>query len=428
MLAVQDEIPIGRFGRQHRNSEAMELVGKKPSDHGWHNFSHTVVFSHGGLSPEGWQELATAVSGMDILKITSIVLKDIRLQSEGCCALTEIVRTSKSLDKLHIRHSPGTIPTDPFRELANAVAGSSSLTSLSLVRCNLEPDGWSFVSDIVRQTTHIQELDLGSSNVGSEGCAAIAEAIKRNTILRSLTISKNIGPNGHLVLAEALKVNTALTTLNLSHHLISLKGWEALARGLSGNRSMTTLSLRDAIICPRGWEILLEWLKTGSSLKKINLHGKSRKKDEWVAFAKVLVDNDCLTDIDVSGDGPIARGADVVDILRAFAEALDVNTTVQRIHFPAGSNTATSRRTFLQFPAGFGNSRSRGAWSSIQLSLLLNRAGRKRLLCSRDPSLPVRDSEWVDALVCCSNSVPAIFFFLSARPELVAKSVLQQSL
>ena len=83
-------------------------------------------------------------------------------------------------------------------------------------------------------------LDLGWNNIGDEGAAALAGALKTNTALTTPYLwHNNIGDEGAAALAGALKTNTALTTLELWHNNIGDEGAAALAGALKTNTALT---------------------------------------------------------------------------------------------------------------------------------------------------------------------------------------------
>merc|ERR1719272_1047504 len=62
----------------------------------------------------------------------------------------------------------------------------------------------------------VTELDLGYNQLGGEGGALVAAALKTNTTLTSLNLGFNyLGRAGGMAIAEALKGNTTLKTLIL---------------------------------------------------------------------------------------------------------------------------------------------------------------------------------------------------------------------
>ena len=66
---------------------------------------------------------------------------------------------------------------------------------------------------------------MGGNGIGDDGAKAIAEALKVNPVLTTLSIWGNkIGAEGAKAIAEALKVNAVLTSLDLMANSIGDDG------------------------------------------------------------------------------------------------------------------------------------------------------------------------------------------------------------
>ena len=61
---------------------------------------------------------------------------------------------------------------------------------------------------------YLDVFSLGWNNLGAEGGAAIAEALKINKTITSINLSKTrVGAEGGAAIAEALKINTTITNI-----------------------------------------------------------------------------------------------------------------------------------------------------------------------------------------------------------------------
>jgi Ran GTPase-activating protein (RanGAP) involved in mRNA processing and transport len=96
--------------------------------------------------------------------------------------------------------------------------------------------------------TSLQKLDLGSNNIGAEGAASLADALKANTSLQILDLRYNVigasgaaGAAGAAALADALKANTSLQTLYLGVNNIGTEGAAAIADALKVNCTLLQL-------------------------------------------------------------------------------------------------------------------------------------------------------------------------------------------
>ncbi|CAM9248758.1 unnamed protein product [Heterosigma akashiwo] len=108
------------------------------------------------------------------------------------------------------------------RCLREAVAGGGlpPLSRLNLYNCGLGVAGALHLADLLRDpaaAAALEELELGSNEVGEEGARALAAALPRCPALRKLHLSYNrLGEGGARALAEALPRCPALRGLGLS--------------------------------------------------------------------------------------------------------------------------------------------------------------------------------------------------------------------
>jgi hypothetical protein len=127
-------------------------------------------------------------------------------------------------------------------------------------------------------------VDLSASNLPEDGLLALAEVLKANTELTSLSLRHNsMSDDGVRALADALKINTALTVLLLGFNSIGNEGAKALAGALEVNSALTLLDLDSNAIGAEGASAL----KANSALVLLTLgsnplDGDSRRAVELV--------------------------------------------------------------------------------------------------------------------------------------------------
>ena len=94
----------------------------------------------------------------------------------------------------------------------------------------------------------VAKLLLNDNQLGPEGGAKLAEALKTNTTLTKLDLPGNqLGPEGIASLAEALKTNTTLTTLDLERNKINDQAaLAAIESILEANKARPPASVRHA--------------------------------------------------------------------------------------------------------------------------------------------------------------------------------------
>ena len=128
----------------------------------------------------------------------------------------------------------GLMPSDGL-VIAEALKSHQSLTSLDLAG------------------HHSPTLNFGGAghNLGVKGLSAIADALKSNSSLRKLVLSKNAASTGESLrtaagpaLGEALRWNTSLAELHLAHCLIQDDGAKIIFECMHENTTLKLLDLR----------------------------------------------------------------------------------------------------------------------------------------------------------------------------------------
>ncbi|ORZ23717.1 hypothetical protein BCR41DRAFT_420288 [Lobosporangium transversale] len=115
---------------------------------------------------------------------------------------------SSHLHKLSFEMRPRKMKTSDFRLLTNPLEAS---VALNLASSSIGDEEALALSNVLRTSTSLTDLDLRRNSIGNEGALALSEALKTNTSLTNLGLSRNsIGKEGALALSEALKSNMAL--------------------------------------------------------------------------------------------------------------------------------------------------------------------------------------------------------------------------
>ena len=128
--------------------------------------------------------------------------------------------------------------------LAQALARQTTLRSLDLYGNGIGPLGAHSLARALLSNRTLCHLGLGANGIGPEGAASVAEALLRNESLTSLHLNANqIGPSGAASIATALQRNRTLITLGFGRNGIGPAGLCALAAGLHTNRTLQMLAL-----------------------------------------------------------------------------------------------------------------------------------------------------------------------------------------
>ncbi|QDQ28811.1 hypothetical protein FNU76_22015 [Chitinimonas arctica] len=219
----------------------------------------------------GLQALAKA--NAPTCKLSTLNLKCNPIRDEGALTIASALRNNTGLTSLdlsstsisengaralmtalteHPDHSLGTLTLDcntPIgancgKELAGLIAQKSTLTTLSLRRCQIDGHAASLLAKELATNTSLVQLDLTGNTIGNEGAKALAEALASNFTLAGLQLDYNkIGNEGAIALATMLERNNSLIHLGLGASLIGAIGAQALAAALKSNSSLNKLDL-----------------------------------------------------------------------------------------------------------------------------------------------------------------------------------------
>ena len=167
-------------------------------------------------------------------------------------------------------------------------------TSLTIQHHIIDLEGATALATVLRTHRTLTFLDLskGHPNSSVELWHEIAKVLQENTPLRSLDLSRNDlytkgdkGAKGGVALAEALKRNTVLEHLDLDHNHLGNDGGNAMAEMLSTNTTLRHLKLRRNGIGPdAGTKLFGVLLQTvpPKNLQGLYLAGnRFRSPKEW---------------------------------------------------------------------------------------------------------------------------------------------------
>jgi len=213
------------------------------------------------------------------------------------------------------------------------------------------------IAEILKMGSTLQELDLGSCQIGDDatlricevlkwnktlktliltgsywyiGAKYVAEMLKVNSCLEYLLLNENgIDDNEATLIASALKYNSTLKDLCLCVNNIGIKGMQSLARALKVNKSLENLDLGgqndNSIVGNKGIEAFARTLKVNSTLKELNFWCSNISDAGVKAMALALKGNTSLEKLSLRYNNTGIKGA------KALAQTLKVNNTLQEI-------------------------------------------------------------------------------------------------
>jgi Ran GTPase-activating protein (RanGAP) involved in mRNA processing and transport len=137
--------------------------------------------------------------------------------------------------------------------IAEALRTNLGLTTISIVKNNIADEGTEAIATALTINAQLTTIDIGSNNITVKGAIAIAEALKINVHLTELNISANvIGDEGAYIIAQALKKNEHLIILDIGNNNIGNRGSKEIFEALK-----TEPSSRDREISKTKLEKLL---------------------------------------------------------------------------------------------------------------------------------------------------------------------------
>ena len=223
-----------------------------------------------------------------------------------CEALCKLLKTSRSLQSLHIDHNnlstnsvvsiiTGLVHSKSFTDLdisnsqfsmasvhclSTCVLNDKSnctLTFLRLQECCISSEGAVKLEVGLCNNTTLQYLNLSKNPIGKHfmGVMALAKVLVENKTLKELTLYNcHIGERGACKLADALHKNSSLKLLNLGHNPIGVKGASSISEMIQQNTSLKELQLRDDSLGKEGVHHLIKSLKHNKTLQELQLPEK----------------------------------------------------------------------------------------------------------------------------------------------------------
>ena len=180
-----------------------------------------------------------------------------------------------------------------------------SLESLRFEDCNLGEDGFAVIATALRTYSQLESLHLQNNNIGLMGCTALADTLRGwgESNLKYLDLDGNaIGDQGLQALAAGM-TNSTLEQLYLSNNLITGAGLRSMSEYFqSESCCLETLNLSRINFGDEGAVALAEGLNGNKSLTSMYLDPNQSGITDvgWAAFSKLLCDTSNVNNIYLS--------------------------------------------------------------------------------------------------------------------------------
>jgi Ran GTPase-activating protein (RanGAP) involved in mRNA processing and transport len=316
---------------------------------------HTLKLGYNHLGDEGLITLSSALASSS--SISSLDLGFTGVGDSGLEALANNISLSRSNNMM--------LPLQTLYLAGNAIGtrGALALARIIQFRCchlkTLHLTGNKIGVDGIRSLTRaiaaissspaggIEELFLGGTGLGSEGCHAVSEMLSYTPSLRVLSLADNsLGDREVTILADAIKENRSrlpLEALQLSFNRITCIGVESLMNAVWGSTSLLELRLDNNIIGDRGAQLVSVVIATVHSLERVDLGFNSFTATGMRSLMKSVSESTNLSSLSISGNKLDTSGA------KAVAYALAYNTSLKYFFM---DNCAASHESQRHITAG----------------------------------------------------------------------------
>ena len=199
--------------------------------------------------------------------------------------IASYIHSTTSLESLDIAGND--ISVESTDSLCKALSANSSMRRLDMPYCHLTTSHCVCLGQLLRHPIHckIEELELRSCSMTSDGVGEVVSGLSDNQTLRLLNLSGNpIGSEGAVAVATMLKRNSSLETLWLLGCSIGSSGGVELGVALERNKTLRVLGLSGNAIGEDGARGLCVGLENNSSLEKLYLSGDESLGEEGVSL------------------------------------------------------------------------------------------------------------------------------------------------
>jgi Ran GTPase-activating protein (RanGAP) involved in mRNA processing and transport len=238
--------------------------------------------------------------------VTSLDVSSNYLGPKGGAHMAAVLEANSSLTHLNI--ATNALWRAGCCSVIAALAGNSTLTSLNISynRMTAPVDGdWleaiSSLEVALSANRTLQALNLRSNGVKAEGAVRLACALRTNSALEHLDLSRNaLGLSsefeplhaGIIALGEALKVNYGLRSLNISHNTLTRGEWSSAEEEFHRDET--------------GVLAFVVGLQANRGLVSVDLTLNSISQEQQDKLQKVC----CSKRVALKRDGPAAQGVD----------------------------------------------------------------------------------------------------------------------
>jgi len=223
-------------------------------------------------------------------------------------SIAETIKHSKTMKSISlISNNCDITHSRDVQAIVDAIKDSGSITSITLEGLGLRDDDVELIADLLIDTeknkSKIVAINLGFNKIGAQGALFLADAIKKSSSITSIDLCNNvyIQSEGVRHLASVVTESPSLNSINLYGCNIDTIGVQFIAAAISKTEVLSFLDLGNNSIGSNEMQVIATAIKMNKSLTYINLN-YNNLGGEGVSIMSVLIEENCLTSIDLIGN------------------------------------------------------------------------------------------------------------------------------
>lgn len=282
-------------------------------------------------------------------KLHTLYLAGNCIGEEGARSLAQVLRCGCGLKRIHLTRN--CIGSDGIKELMDAIID---------YEVRIPREGSCSLHKPIHEG--LTELFLGGTNMGHDGCVAVAKMLEQTTTLKVLSLANcELNDREGAILAAAITKNCKrlpLEKLQLSFNNFTCRGIETLMNAVWGLTNLQDLQLDNNQMQARGAQVIAAVLGAVKTLTTLNVGFNAISGSGIKVLMKAVAESSTLTSLTISGNNVDASSANAVAIALAhnkslkclFVDHCNMPTDGQRL-ITAGIVSNSSTR--LQILTGF---------------------------------------------------------------------------
>ena len=176
--------------------------------------------------------------------VKQLVLWDTEIGEPDCEALCELLKSSHSLQHLHIFHN--NLSSESVASIITGLSHNSSLSTLDISYSHFSMANVDSLASVLKDHSKctLTKLYLEDCHISSEGAVELAAALCKNSTLNHLRLNRNpLGVEGASSMSDMLQHNTSLEELYLRDDSVGEEGVHQLINSLKHNKTLRELWL-----------------------------------------------------------------------------------------------------------------------------------------------------------------------------------------